>query len=414
MTNNYKRLKLACYATSVSTSVVTNLSPLLFLIFHSQYNISFSLLGLLVLINFCTQLAVDLLFSFFTDKFNIEKSIKLSPVLATVGFLVYALLPMAFPSMAYFGIVVGTIIFSSAGGLVEVLLSPVIAAIPAKDPDREMSKLHSVYAWGVVGIAIVGTLFLHFLGSKNWCWLVVVFALIPFTASILFQTVDVPTMKRAEKGSGTANLMKNKGVWLCVIAIFFGGASELIMGQWCSGYIESALKIPKALGDIFGVALFSLTLGFGRTLYSKIGKNIFNALIWGATFAFVCYVVAAITSLPILGLIVCAVTGFCVSMLWPGSLIVATSKFPSGGVVVFALMASGGDLGAAVGPQLVGIVTDIAISNPTLLSLAERLALSPEQLGMKMGMLVGALFALCAVIMFILLKKTIRKTKKVS
>ncbi len=411
MDRNYKRVKLACYITNMSSSVVSNLSPLCFLIFHSLYNISYSLLGLLVLINFCTQLTIDLIFSVFAHKFNMEKAVKLAPVLSAIGLIVYSILPTIFPNHTYVGLVIGTIIFSASGGLVEVLISPVVAAIPAKDPDREMSKLHSAYAWGVVGIVIFGTVFLKIFSQSSWNILVLIFALIPITASCVFQTVKVPTLKSAEKGSGAAHLFRNKGMWLCVIAIFFGGASECIMAQWCSSYIEGALGIPKIWGDIFGVALFSVMLGLGRSLYGKFGRRIYNVLIFGALSAFVCYFLAAVIGIPVIGLIACALTGFCVSMLWPGSLIAASEKFPTGGVIVFALMALGGDLGASVGPQLVGIITDFATINPTLVEFATSIALTPDQLGMKLGMLVGSLFPLMATVLFVVLKRSMKKNK---
>lgn len=401
---NYKRLKIACYATSVSTSVVCNLSPLLFLIFHNLYNVSYTLLGLLILINFCTQLAVDLLFSFFTEKFDMEKSIKLAPILVAVGLIVYACVPTFLSNYTYLGLVLGTIIFSSAGGLTEVLLSPVIASIPAENPDKEMSKLHSVYAWGVFGIIIFGTVFLKIFGDYSWTILVLVFALIPVTAVCLFHSVKIPFPKQ-EKKQSSLNTLKNKWVWLCVLSIFFGGASECIMAQWCSSYVEGALGISKVWGDVFGVALFSLALGLGRTLHSKLGTDVNKVLIFGSIGAFICYVVVAIVDVPVIGLISCVVTGFFVSMLWPGSLIMATSKFPSGGVVIFALMASGGDLGASVGPQLVGIITDFAIGNQTLINLANTLSMSPDTLGLKLGMLFGALFPLIAIVLFSITRK---------
>ena len=165
------RLKLACYSANVTMSVVGNLSPILFLTFRSLYGISYGLLGLLVLINFATQLAVDLIFSFFSHKFYIEKTVKAIPVIAAGGFLVYALWPFFLPEQVYVGLVIGTVIFSAASGLAEVLISPVIAALPADDPDREMSKLHSVYAWGVVGMVLISTLFLRFVGAEYWQWL---------------------------------------------------------------------------------------------------------------------------------------------------------------------------------------------------------------------------------------------------
>ena len=393
-------LKLACYSSNVTMSVTTNLSPILFLTFRTLYGISYSMLGLLVMINFVTQLMIDLIFSFFSHRFNIPKTVKAIPAIALAGFGVYALLPSLFPQYAYWGLALGTVIFSAAAGLGEVLISPVIAALPAEDPDREMSKLHSVYAWGVVALVVFGTVFLLLAGAESWPWLTLILMTIPAASVILFAGSQIPPMETPEKASGALKLLKNKGVWLCVAAIFLGGASECTMAQWASGYLEQALKIPKVWGDLFGVALFSVMLGTGRTLYSKIGRNIGKVLTLGAMGAAVCYFVAAVTGVPVLGLLACALTGLCTSMLWPGSLVVASSRFPQGGVFIYAMMAAGGDMGASVGPQLVGVITDTVIASPRAAELAARLGITAEQLGMKTGMLCGMLFPLVAIFLF--------------
>ena len=409
MEQNYKRLKLACYTTSMTMSVVGNLSPILFLTFHNLYGISYSLLGLLVLLNFCTQLGVDLIFSFFSHKFNIPKTVKLTPVIAAIGLSLYALLPLLFSSHPYVGIVIGTLIFSASSGLAEVLISPVIAAIPAKDPDREMSKLHSVYAWGVVGVVVVATVYLLFADAAKWPFLALLFALIPLSSALLFAGAKVPAMETPEKVSGALQLLKNKGIWLSVFAIFLGGAAECTMAQWASGYLEQSLGIPKIYGDLFGVAMFAMMLGLGRSLYAKIGKNVERVLVLGAIGASVCYLLAALTPFPLLGLAACGFTGFCTSMLWPGNLVVASKRFPTGGVFIYALMAAGGDLGASVVPQAVGIVTDLTLANPSAASFAQSLSLTPDQLGMKLGMLVGMLFPLMAIPVYMALCKGKKK-----
>ena len=400
MKSGYARLKLACYTANVSMSAVGNLSPLLFLTFRALYDISYSLLGLLVLVNFFTQLLVDLMLSFFSHKFNLAKTVKFMPVLAVIGFAVYALAPFIFPNAVYVGLAIGTVIFSAASGLAEVLISPVIAAIPSDNPEREMSKLHSIYAWGVVGVVLFATLFLQIFTGKYWQILAAIITCIPLTSCIAFFGAKIPPMQTPEKTSGALQFLKNKGVWLCVFAIFLGGASECTMAQWASGYLEQALKIPKIWGDIFGVALFAAALGLGRSLYAKFGKNIEKILCLSAIGACACYLLAAFSPFAILGLLGCALTGFCTAMLWPGSLIVASDRYPSGGVLIYALMAAGGDFGASVGPQLVGVVTDFAIENQTLINFAQTLDLSPDQLGMKLGMLIGALFPLVAIFVF--------------
>lgn len=407
--NKIKRLKYACYSVNVTMSAVTNLSPVLFLTFRSLYGISYSLLGFLVFINFLTQLGIDLIFSFFSHKFNIEKTVKSIPVISFIGFFVYAFSPFVFKDSVYIGLLIGTIIFSAASGLAEVLISPVIAAIPSDDPDREMSKLHSIYAWGVVFVIVVSTLFLLFCGNKNWQWLPLIFSLIPAVSAILFSGVELPKMATPEKVSGALKLLKNKSVLFSVFAIFLGGASECTMAQWCSGYIEKAIGIEKVWGDLFGVAMFSVMLGLGRSLYAKFGKNIEKILILGAVGAVICYFTAAVSSIPVLGLIACAATGFCTSMLWPGNLVVASKKFPTGGVFIYALMASGGDFGASVAPQLVGIVTDTVSLNSKAAVLASNLSLTVEQFGMKIGMLVGLLFPLLAVFVNLHLWRSAKK-----
>ena len=401
MKNNFKRLKIACYTSSVSMSIVSTLSPLLFLTFRENFGISYSLLGTLVLINFCTQLLVDLAFSFFSHKFNISLSVKSIPVLTGVGLILYAVSPFIFDGEAvYIGLAIGTVIFSAAAGLGEVLISPIIAEIPADDPDREMSKLHSVYAWGVVAVVIYATVFLHLFGSSSWQWLTLTFCAVPLFSFIMYSGVTIPEMKTPEKASGALGMLRQGGIWLMVAAIFLGGAAECSMSQWASSYLEGALGISKVQGDIFGVALFALALGTGRTLYSKIGKHIERVLLLGAIGAAVCYLLAALSSVSFIGLFACAFTGFCTSMLWPGSLVVASERYPSGGVFIYALMAAGGDLGASVAPQLIGIVTDSVISSEQGIALADRLGMAVEELGMKSGMLVGSIFPIIAIAVY--------------
>ena len=397
---NIKRLKAACYSSSFTMSVVGNLSPLLFLTFRELYGISYSLLGTLVLINFVTQLSIDLIFSFFSHKFNIPLTVKLMPCIGAVGMLFYGLTPWIMPNNIYLGLVIGTVIFSLGAGLAEVLISPIIAALPAEDPDREMSKLHSVYAWGVVFFVVIFTLFIKLLGRDLWQWLVFGFALIPLTSALLFSNAKMPQMETPDKVSGALNQLKNKTLWLCVIAIFLGGASEVTMAQWASSFLEQSLGISKVWGDIFGVAMFAVTLGIGRTVYSKIGKNITKVILLGSIGATLCYLTAAVSDIAIIGLLACAFTGLCTSMMWPGMLMVATEKFPHGGVFMFALMAAGGDLGASVGPQLVGVITDATMEIPGALTLAADWGLSPEQLGMKLGMLCGMLFPLIGIFIY--------------
>ncbi len=408
--SSFKTTKFAAYTANLSMSVIGIISPLLFSSFQEIYGISYGLLGLLVLVNFCTQLLIDLVFSFYSHRFNISKTVKIMPVLTTIGLLLYAVIPIAFPNAAYFGIVFGTIVFAASSGLSEVLISPIIAAIYPENTEHEMSKLHSVYAWGVVVVVILSSVVLNFIGKQNWFWLVFGWTSIPILSTFLFAFAKIPSIDTPQKSSGAFCLFGNKTLILCILCIFFGGASECTMTQWSSGYIEQALQIPKLWGDIFGTAMFALMLGIGRSLYGAIGKKIYLILIGGSVGAVVCYLTAALSPLPILGLIACALTGLCTSMLWPGSLIVVSDHFPKANIAVFALMAAGGDLGGSIGPQLTGIIADAVIANPGAVSFAENLGMSVEQLGMKAGILFCVIFPILAVLCFSLAYKARKKT----
>ena len=403
---NNQRVKYACYTVNICMAIVGNLSPLLFITLQNLYGISYTLLGLLVLINFSTQLFVDLIFSFFSHKFNIHAAVKATPILTFIGLLVYALFPFAFENHVYVGLVIGTVIFSAASGFSEVLISPVIAALPAENPEREMSKLHSIYAWGVVGVVLFATVFLLVFGKESWQWMTLLLLLVPTFSCVLFFSAKLPKLETPERVSGALKFLKNKQLWVCFLAIFLGGAAECTMAQWCSGYLEQALGIKKVWGDVFGVAVFSLTLGLGRSLYAKIGKNIGKVLFFGAVGAAICYGTAIVSPYAMLGLVACALTGFCVSMLWPGSLVVASDRFPMGGVFIYAMMAAGGDFGAAVAPQMVGVITDGVSGKAWALEFAAKLGLTGEQLGMKIGMLVGMLVSLIAIFVYLYIWKT--------
>ena len=398
---NTKRIRSACYCMNVAMAVIGNLPPILFLTFHNKFGISFSLLGLLVLFNFSTQLIVDLIFSFFSHKFNIPLTVKLTPLISVLGLVIFVLWPTFLPSCAYLGLVVGTIIFSASSGLAEVLLSAVIAALPSDNPDRDMSMLHSIYAWGAVGVISLGSIFLLIFSSDSWQILTLIFSIIPLLSFIFYLRAELPELNVGSKSDSSSSLYKSRVMWLSVIAIFLGGAIECTMAQWASSFTEVALGIPKIYGDVFGAALFAMTLGLGRTLYAKYGKKIEPILISGVIAAAVCYLTAVLSSNPIIGLIACALTGFAASMLWPGNIIAISERIPTGGVVMFALMAAGGDLGASLGPELVGVVTDVVALSPRMLEVAANLGMSGEQLGMKCGLLVGAVFAIIAIPLYI-------------
>lgn len=408
----YSLTKKACYLTNMTMAIAFNLSPLLFLTFRQMYDLSFTLLGLLVVMNFVTQLSVDLIFTFFTKYFNIHKTVRITPFVSFAGLVIYAVLPRFFPDAAFLWIALGTVICSAGSGLAEVLMSPVIAAIPSDNPEREMSKLHSMYAWGVVGVVILSTLFLWVFGSTNWMYLALIWAIVPLLAFLAFSKSKLPEMKSfGEKQTKTK--MFGKGIVLCAVCLFFGGAAECTMGQWASGFIENAIGVPKVYGDIIGVAFLAALMGMGRTLYAKYGKNIINVLLFGMLGACICYFAASLSQSPVVGIAACALTGFFTSMLWPGTLIYMEEKFQNPGVAVYALLAAGGDMGAAVAPQLVGILSDKFSLTTLALRISQAFNISAEQVGMRAGLLAAGFFPVAGVVCILYMKRYFKRQEKI-
>lgn len=401
----FKRTKHACYFTYLAMSSVFSLPPLLFITFREMYGISYTLLGTLVLINFCTQLTVDLIFSFFTKYFNIHKTVKIMPLLTSAGLLIYAFVPLMFPQYAYTGLLVGTVIFSVAAGLCEVLLSPLVAALPSDNPDRDMSMLHSLYAYGVVVVIVISTVFLKLFGTENWMYLTMFWASLPILSFVLFSLSPIPEINLSQNTTPNAAKRKNTGLALCAICIFLGSAAENAMTNWISVYMESSLHIPKVIGDILGMATFAILLGLGRTAYAKYGKNISAILLFSMVGAAICYLVAGVSANLIISMLACILTGLFTSMLWPGTLILMEEKFPNPGVAAYALMAAGGDFGGSVAPQLLGAVVDTVSASNWAAQLGATLSLSSEQIGMRVGMLTASMFPLLGVVLLIYIKR---------
>lgn len=409
---NYKRTKFACYAAYFTMSSIFCLPPLLFVTFHRMYGISYTLLGTLVLINFCTQLGIDLIFTVFSKKFNVAATVRIMPLITALGLVLYALIPTFFPNLAYAGLVMGTVIFSVSAGLSEVLLSPTIAAIPSDNPQKDMSLLHSLYAFGVFTMVTVSTLGLKLLGSDNWMYLTLFLAALPIIPAILFMTSPFPDMVQQDAPPDTAGTKRRAlGLVLCVGCIFFGGCAENVMSNWISSYMEKALHIDKALGDTLGVAMFAILLGFARIGYAKFGKNILRVLLVGMIGAAVCYLTAGLSGSILVAFFACILTGLFTAMLWPGTLIMMEENVPGIGVAAFALMAAGGDLGSSVAPQLMGIVVDQVSASGFAAELGTQLQLSPEQIGMKAGMLISALFPIMGAVLLVFTIRIFKKQK---
>ncbi len=402
----YKKTKLTCYFTYLAMSSVFSLPPLLFATFREIYGISYTLLGTLVLVNFCTQLGIDLIFSFFSKHFNIHKTIRIMPLVTASGLCIYALIPTLFPQYAYAGLIIGTVLFSVAAGLGEVLISPTVAALPSETPDKDMSILHSLYGYGLVGVVLISTLFLKFLGNEYWMYLTFFWAALPVIASILLFTSKLPNMNvDHNEEKAIKSTYRTKGIFLCMACIFLGACAENTMSNWISVYTENVLYIPKMWGDLFGMCLFAVLLALTRSAYAKFGKNISRVLMISMLGAIACYVLVAFSSNAVLSLVGCVLTGICTSMLWPGTLVLMEEKIPAVGVSAYALMAAGGDFGASFAPQTMGIIVDKISATEWAQTFGSSLSLSPEQVGFKVGMLIAAVFPILGVLLLLYMKK---------
>ncbi len=405
----FRKTKYACYFSYLAMASAFSLPPMLFITFREMYGISYTLLGTLVAINFCTQLCIDLIFSFFSKKFNIHACVKIMPLLTTLGLLTYALIPTFFPNFAYAGLVLGTIMFSVASGFSEALLSPLVAALPSDNPERDMSALHSLYGYGVLMVVVVSTLFLKLFGTENWMYLTIFWALLPLICFVLYNIVPLPEMNLSHSGASSSKGSQKFGLALCVMCIFLGSCAENTMTNWISGYMETALNIPKTVGDILGMALFAVLLALTRTLYAKYGKNIIKVLFLGMLGAAICYLVVGFCSNIVISLIACVFVGICTSMLWPGTLIMMEEKFPNIGVAAYALMAAGGDFGASIAPQAMGIVVDTVSASSWAAELGSQLSMTSEQIGMKAGMLFSAIFPILGTFLVLYISKYFKK-----
>ncbi len=412
MVKSYKMTKLACYTAYFTMSSIFSLPPLLFATLQDMYDISYTLLGSLVLTNFCTQLLVDLVFTAFSKRFNIKKVVRAMPLLTSAGLVIYAVLPNVMPEFAYPGLLIGTVLFSVSAGLSEVLLSPVIAAIPSDDPQKDMSMLHSLYAFGVFTVVVVSTLFLKIFSAENWMYLTLFWAALPVIASVMFFLSPMPDMSESSESVSTKGTKRRAvGMALCVGCIFFGSCAENSMSSWISSYMENALHIDKAFGDILGMAMFAILLGITRITYAKYGKNIFKMLLFGMVGATACYLVAGLSLNVIFAFVACILTGIFTAMLWPGTLIMMEENLPGIGVAAYALMAAGGDLGASLAPQLLGIVVDNVSATELAADLSVKLSLTTEQIGLKAGMLVISIFPLIGIFIVVFAMRYFKKNK---
>ena len=360
MMKNYKKTKLACYLGFITQAVAANFAPLLFLKFHTDYDISLGNIALISTFFFFTQLVVDLFCAKYVDKIGYRVCIVASEVCSAAGLAGLALLPEIMPS-PFAGIIISVILYAIGSGLIEVLGSPIVEACPFENKEATMSLLHSFYCWGAVGTILVSTVFFMIFGIDSWKWLAVSFAIIPAINIYNFATCPIELLVEEGQGMGIRKLFSNPMFLIAIVMMVCSGASELAMAQWASAYAESALGFSKAVGDIAGPCMFAVTMGISRVLFGKASDkmNLNRFMIGSGILCFVCYLLASFSDNPIIGLAGCIVCGFSVGIMWPGTISISSKAFPTGGTAMFALLAMAGDLGGSIGPAIVGRVADM-------------------------------------------------------
>jgi len=388
----YKSTIRACYLGNFVGALICNLAPLLYITFMHEFSLSFEQVGRLTLLNFFTQIVADLVFSRPVDKYGIRPFITLGHGLAFVGLLMLAFTPQLFPNNTYIGLMIATVVYSSGGGLFELLLSAIVQGIPNDSKERAMSLLHSFYAWGFIVVVVGTTAMLYLFGMENWPIVVLVWSIMPLVNFFNFMRVPIAPPVEEEHRTKIKTLFNSKYFLLVVFGIAVGGATEVSMSQWTSAFVESALQLPKVMGDLVGLCLFALFLGIGRAVYGKYGErlSVWKAMFFGSILCIFCYLVAAISPWPMVSLFACALTGLGSSLLWPGSVVIGAKHFPLAGASLFAMLAAAGDSGASVGPWLIGLTADI---NPTLVRVLPWMkSLSERESALRSGMLIGVLF----------------------
>ncbi|MBO5069402.1 MAG: MFS transporter [Roseburia sp.] len=361
---NYNHTIYASYIGYVTLAIVNNFVPLLFLTFATEYQLSLSKITLITTINFLVQLAVDLLCTKFIDKIGYRASIILAHLFAGIGFIGLAVLPSALNN-AYAGILTAVVLYAIGGGIIEVLISPIVEACPTEKKEAAMGLLHSFYCWGHVLVVLLSTLFFYVFGVGNWKVMVCIWAIVPLLNIVYFSMVPMYSVTGTHEKLSLGKLLSEKVFWLLLVLMLCAGASEQAMGQWASAFAESALRVSKTVGDLAGPCAFALCMGTSRALYGKFSEKISltKMMMGSAVLCILCYMVAIVTQNPVFGLVACAVCGFSVGIFWPGTFSIAALKIPGGGTAMYAIMALTGDFGCGAGPTVVGMIADNANGN---------------------------------------------------
>lgn len=388
---NYKKTLAACYLGFVTQAITANFTPLLFLTFVNTYGVTFEKIAMIPLVFYLTQLLIDFAATKFADKIGYRTCVVASQVLSAIGLLLMAILPELL-SAPFIGILLSVVLYAIGSGLIEVLVSPIVEACPFENKDGVMSLLHSFYCWGAMGVILGSTLFFALFGIEKWKILVFIWALVPLYNAFNFMNCPIERLVEDGKSMGVRELLKTPIFWLMILLMVCSGASEATMAQWASAFTESAIGVSKTVGDLAGPCLFAMFMGVSRILYGKFSPklDLTKVMLACGTMCVGCYLLASLSTLPILGLVGCALCGLGVGVMWPGSISISSQRCPRGGTAMFAFLALAGDLGAMVSPAMVGGLSEMAGGN------------------LKTGLFVAAIFPLILVVGLLILRKLVR------
>lgn len=359
MDQNYQKTITACFVGCIVQAIVNNFIPLLFLTFQRTYGIPLARITMLITLNFGVQLVMDLLSAGFVDRIGYRAAMVMAHGFAVAGLVCLPILPEILPD-PFAGILCAVILYAVGGGLLEVLLSPVVEACPSKHKEKTMSMLHSFYCWGHVGVVAFSTLFFRVFGIANWKTLALIWAVIPLGNMLVFLRVPIAgPAEEGEKGYSIRELLGNKLFWVLLTMMICAGASEQAVSQWASTFAENGLGISKTAGDLAGPMAFAVLMGTSRAFYGKYGDRIKldSFMVYSSVLCIASYLCISLVPSPLLSLLACSVCGLSVGIMWPGTFSKAASALKRGGTAMFALLALGGDVGCSGGPTLVGLVS---------------------------------------------------------
>ena len=353
----YRHTLYACYLGYVTQAICNNLPSLLFVTFNERFGVTLGQLGLLVSINFAIQMLVDLLAVRYVDRIGHRRAVMLAQILSTVGLVLLGVLPYVMEN-AFLAILLPIAINAVGGGLLEVLVSPIVESLPGEHKEKAMSLLHSFYCWGSVAVVLLSTAYFSLAGMENWRYLPLIWAILPLANAFLYARVPMRPPLAEHERVPVKTLFSGKAFWVFLLMMLCAGASEHAMSQWSSLFAERGLSVSKTMGDLLGPCAFAVLMGLSRLLYGLFGHRlkVRRAMALSAGLCVGCYLLAAFAPHPLLGLLGCALTGFCVGLMWPGALSMVARVYPQGGTAMFAILALAGDVGCSAGPGLVGWV----------------------------------------------------------